>query len=234
MALWRFGRGWSDPEMRGYLDALRDRPVNFDDPPEAMTAANGWIIDGDSTVVGNEPEGPPVADGFYERARQAIVNYDFSDPAIVVAHFDPEAPLAGRDMLLELKVLGLHYLCGCRVTGVREEEENGVTMFGFRYDTLEGHIERGFEWFLLSKDQATGEIDFRIEAHWKPGTFPNWWSRVGFLTVGRSMRSLWRHRAPDRIRELAHKAATAPVAAPGELAHRGDSTPARTDPPTGL
>ena len=28
----------------------------------------------------------------------------------------------------------------------------------FRYDTLEGHIERGYEWFLLTKDHATGGI----------------------------------------------------------------------------
>jgi len=122
MALFRFGRGWSDREMRGYLDALKDRTVNFDTPMEEMTAANGWTIDGSEDEIGTEPEGPPLPDGVFARAKQAIINYDFSDPSIVVGHFDPETNPVGRDMLLELKVLGFRFLCGVRVHSVRDEE----------------------------------------------------------------------------------------------------------------
>jgi hypothetical protein len=99
---------------------------------------------------------------------------------------------------------------------------------GFRYDTLEGHIERGFEWFLLTKEHATGEVRFKIEAHWQLGQFPNWWSRLGFRLIGEHYRTLWRHRAPERLRELAEQPARKPVAAPGDLAHRGDVTPQRS------
>ena len=35
--------------------------------------------------------------------------------------------------LLEIQVLGLHYLCPALVTQVRSEDK---TVFGFRYDTL--------------------------------------------------------------------------------------------------
>jgi len=228
---WRFGRGWSEAEMKAFLAALKDRPVNFDDPPEAMTVDRGWTVDGDTASLGTEPEGPPLIDGFFARARQAIINYDFSDPRIVVGHFDPEAPLNGRDMLLELRVLGFRFLGGVRVMDVREVVEHDTTLFGFRYDTLAGHIERGFEWFLLTKDHETGDIHFRIEAHWRLGDFPSWWSRLGFVVLGETYRRLWRHRAPERLRRLAHQpAATKPIAAPGALAHRGDETPRRTDP----
>lgn len=234
MALWRFGRGWSDAELRAYLRALRERPVNFDEAPESMTVENGWTVDGDRASLGREPEGPPPPDGLYARARQAIVNYDFSDPRIVVGHFDPEAPLEGRDMLLEIKVLGFRFLNGVRVREVREEVEHDTTLFGFRYDTLEGHIERGFEWFLLTKDHATGDVHFRIEAHWRLGDFPGWWSRLGFLLIGEHFRTLWRHRAPERLRRLAHQPVAEPIAsAPGELAHRGDESPRRTDAEVG-
>jgi uncharacterized protein (UPF0548 family) len=233
MALWRFGRGWSESEMKAYLAELADRPVNFSDPIETMTAEHGWTIDGDRASLGTEPEGPPQPDGFYTRARQAIVNYDFSDPSIVVGHFDPEADLLGRDMLLEIKVLGFRFLNGVRVMDIREEVEHDTTLFGFRYDTLEGHIERGFEWFLLTKDHATGDIHFRIEAHWRPGDFPSWWSRLGFLLFGDAFRRLWRHRAPERLRRLAHQPSAKPLAAPGKLAHRGDETPRRTEPEPG-
>jgi uncharacterized protein (UPF0548 family) len=231
MALWRFGRGWSEAEMKAYLAELKGRRVNFDDPPETMTPEQGWTVDGDRASLGTELPGPPESDGFFARARQAIINYDFSDPRIVVGHYDPLAPLVGRDMLLEIKILGFRFLNGVRVMQSRDEVEHGVTYFGFRYDTLEGHIERGFEWFLLTKDHETGDIHFRIEAHWRLGDFPNWWSRLGFFLIGDPCRRLWRHRAPARLRKLAHQPLAKPVAAaPGALAHRGDETPRRTDP----
>jgi len=229
MALMRFGRGWSDRELRRYLEALKGRPVNFDVPVDRMTVANGWTIDGSEDEIGSEPKGPPLSDGVFARARQAIINYDFSDPSIVVGHFDSAAGPAGRDMLLEFKVLGFRFLCGVRVHSVRDDYDGNTSYFGFRYDTLEGHIERGFEWFLLTKDHATGGIHFKIQTHWQPGQFPNWWSKIGFLLIGEHYRSLWRRRAPERLRRVAHQPVAAPAAAPGELAHRGDERPTRTE-----
>lgn len=228
MALWRFGSGWSENTMRSYLNALEDRPVNFDCPPEEMIPANGWTVDGSEDEIATEPEGPPIADGPFERAKQAIINYDFSDPSIVVGHFDPDTPVVGRNMLLELKVLGFRFLCGVRVQGMRDDLEAGTSYFGFRYDTLEGHVERGYEWFLLTKDHATGGIHFKIEAHWRMGQFPNAWSKAGFVLIGEHYRSVWRRRAPDRLRRVARQPRTTPIAAPGELAHRGSEEPERT------
>ncbi len=216
--------------MKANLADLAHRTVNFDVPPAQMTAENGWTVDGAEAPIGTEPPGPPVEDGFYARAKQALINYDFSDPSIVVGHFDPNVPFVGRDMLLEMKVLGFRFLGGVRVHGVREESDDGGTTFGFRYDTLQGHIERGFEWFLLTKDHATGSIDFAIEAHWCMGDFPNLWSKVGFKLLGERYRELWRRRAPERLRLLADQPVEKPVATPGQLAHRGDQTPRRTEP----
>jgi len=230
MARWRWGWGWSEAALQAYLEELKGRRVNFNTDPATMTRENGWTVDGTDQVIGHEPPGPPLPDGVFHRAREGVIHYDFSDPRIVVGHFDPRAPLVGRNMLLEIKVLGLHFLNGCRVHSVREENDSARTLFGYRYDTLEGHIEQGFEWFLLTKERATGEIRFQIEAHWRLGQFPNWWSRLGFLLIGEHCRALWRRRAPERLRELAHQPAQQPVAAPGELAHRGDAEPRRTSP----
>ena len=233
MALWRFGKGWREEAMQAYLAELRGRSVNFDVPVAEMTAERGWTVDGSDECLGAEPPGPPQPDGLFARARQAVAHYDFSDPRIVEGHFDPRVPLPGRDMLLEMKVLGFRFLGGVRVHSVRDEADGTGSRFGFRYDTLEGHIERGYEWFLLTKDHRTGEVRFQIEAHWRPGDFPNWWSALGFRLFGEHFRRAWRWRAPRRLRELAHKPATAPVAEPGELAHRGDESPQRTSPARG-
>jgi len=229
MALFRFGRGWSEAEMRGYLAALKDRPVNFDTPIAEMTTSAGWTVDESDDEIGAESPGPPVSDGMFERSKHAIINYDFSDPSIVVGHFDPAVPPVGRDMLLELKVLGFRFLCGVRLHSLREEHYADASYFGFRYDTLEGHVERGYEWFLLTKDHETGRVHFQIEAHWRIGQFPNLWSKVGFYLIGEHYRSLWRRRAPERLRRVAHQAIASPIAPSGGLAHRGDETPVRTD-----
>jgi uncharacterized protein (UPF0548 family) len=203
---WRFGRGWSQPALRTALADLRHRPVSFTLPPEQMTAERGWTVDGDDQPIGREPPGPPLPDGVFARARQALIAYDFSDPRILVAHFDPRAPLLDRDMLLEVRVLVFRFLVGTRVRAVRVESDDHRSTFGFRYDTLEGHVETGYEWFVLSKNHHTGEVRLRIEAHWRPGRFPTWWSRLGFLLLGAPFRDLWRRRAIARLRRLSHLA----------------------------
>jgi uncharacterized protein (UPF0548 family) len=229
MTLWRFGRGWPESTLRQYLAEQRTRKVNFNLPPEQMTAENGWTVDGDDAPIGTEPPGPPQPGGLFERAKQALVNYEFSDPSIVVGHFDPNAPLEGRDMLLEIKVWGFRFLNGVRVQRVRDESDEHRTSFGFRYDTLEGHIEQGFEWFLLSKNHESGQIRFRIEAHWRLGEFPNWWTRIGFLLLGARYRKIWRRRAVARLRALAQHPTSARPTQPAPLAPGADAIPDPTN-----
>jgi uncharacterized protein (UPF0548 family) len=203
MIEWRLGRGWSDDELETRLAQVRRLDRNFDVPLEEMTVANGWNEYYSEAVVGQEPPGPPLADGPFERGKAAVEGYLFSDPGIVIGHFDRQEPLLGRPMILELRALrALHFITGVVVGAVRFDEEEDVTVFGFRYDTLEGHIERGNEWFLVTKDHTTGEIRFRIQAAWLPGDFPNWWSRLGFHVFGPSHQRKWHHRAHALLAQL--------------------------------
>lgn len=207
MSEWRFLRGWTESELRSFLAGLREREVNFDTRPEEMTVERGWTVDGDDQPIWFEPSGPPLEDGPFQRARRALIDYDFSDPTIVKAYFDRRAPLDGRDMLLEFKVLGFRFLNGVRVRRVRETSDEHRSSFSYRYDTLAGHIEQGYEWFLLSKNHQTGMIRFRIEAHWQMGDFPTWWSRLGFRLLGKRYRERWRRRAVRRLRLLVQQTA---------------------------
>jgi uncharacterized protein (UPF0548 family) len=218
MARWRFGRGWSEVELAQYLAEIAQRSINFSASPNEMTEAAGWKVDGSNDILGSEPPGPPVVDGLFERARPAVENYRFSDPRIVRGHFDPHSSLDGRNILLEIKLLGLHFLNGVRITGVRDDQSPEGAVFGFCYATLEGHIERGLEWFLLHKDYRSGCVTFTIQARWQMGDFPNWWSRLGFILVGQHVRKLWRRLAHRRL-EQAARAEQPPVPAPGKLSH---------------
>ena len=198
MADWRIGRGWTEAELEARLAGLAGRGVNFTERIESMEPAEGWGHYFSEAVVGFGPPGPPSEGGPFERGRAAVADYAFSDPRIVIGHYDPAEPLEGRRMLLEMRALRVfRYLSGTVVKAVRDETGDTKSVFGFRYDTLEGHIESGVEWFLLTKEHATGAIRFRIEAVWRPGQFPNWWSRLGFSVLGPHYQRRWHHRAHE-------------------------------------
>lgn len=221
MAEWRIGRGWTEAELAERLDNARSLERNVSDPPEEMTTATGWNQYYSEAVIAREPPGPPEQDGAFVRARRGVAHYEFSDPRIVTAHFAPGVPLQERHMLLEVRAFRvLHYLSGVVVGAVRSESTDDETVFGFRYDTLEGHIERGIEWFLLTKDHATGAIRFRIEAAWLPGQFPNWWSRLGFAVVGPLYQRIWHRRAHALLAQRARDPALRTVQhGDGRLVH---------------
>ncbi len=199
MADWRFLRRWSEEELAQGLERRRDLGFNYD-PAAPRPAEAGWRRFAAETPLARERPGPPEPGGAFERAWDAVERYQFSDPRIVVGHFDPAEPLEGRIMLLELRALGFRFLAGTRVTATRRESTSHQTVHGFRYDTLHGHVECGWEWFLLSKSHATGEVRFRIESEWRPGDFPNAWSRLGFRVLAPHYQRAWTRRAGQRLR----------------------------------
>jgi uncharacterized protein (UPF0548 family) len=203
MAEWRLFRGWTPGELRERLDRLPTLAKNFEGVEEDMTGDRGWRHYHSEAVVAIEPEG----DIMFGRARQAVATCQFSNPDIVVAHLDPNVPLLLRRLLLEIRLFGLHYLCPAVVSRVREESR----VYGFRYDTLDGHIEQGVEWFLLTKN-AQGEIRFRIEARWRRGDFPNWWSHLGFILLAERYQRRWHRDAHRRLSLLSHYGSLAPPA----------------------
>ena len=215
MAEWRLLRDWPSDALRVRVERLATARRNFEAEEDAMTGQQGWHHYHSEAVIARAP----AAGGgeYLERARVALANYRFSDPRTVIAHFDPAVPLLGRRLLLEIKVLGLHYLCPAVVSRVRDEPD----IYGFRYDTLEGHIERGVEWFLLTRNEQ-GEIRFRIEARWQLGDLPNWWSRVGFILLSGSYQRHWHRQAHERLSLLARYGSTArPRRDSAGLTHQG-------------
>ena len=216
---WRLGRGWSAIELERRLLALHQQPVTA--APE-----RGGARYHSQAMVFREPPGPPLDDGAFTRGCELVRRYEFSDPRIVTGHFDGTAELLGRPILLEIKVLGLRYLCGAVVGAVADRREANRSVFGFRYDTLASHIEAGTEWFLLTKDHASGEVHFRIEALWRAGRFPNWWSRAGFRVLARRYQRAWHRLAYVRLR-AALQARGLPALPRGDrLLHEGLPMPA--------
>lgn len=198
MAEWRFGRGWTQEELRARVEKAK-RLGGYREPEPRR-----WRRYHTETVIAVEEPGPPQPGGPFERACAAVERYTFSDTAIVRPHFDPTTPLEDRHVLLELQVrgFGLRYLTPVSVGAIRQERDEARTRFGYRVDTLPGHLERGSEWFLVEKRHDSGEVRFRIDAWWHAGDFPNAWSRVGFTFLAPLYQRLWHRRSQARLARL--------------------------------
>src|SRR3954453_15446741 len=106
------------------LAKLHGLELNFQlQPPERLTPERGWHADALRQQLPGEPPGPPVAGGSWEIARRLTEGYRMADPALVRAVWESDAPLLGRDMLLELRLyrlLSVH--AGVRVIHTWDDE----------------------------------------------------------------------------------------------------------------
>jgi uncharacterized protein (UPF0548 family) len=196
------------PQIRRRLADLAALPVNYD--PAALDLehpAADWNVDRRCQPLPAERPGEPAHEGSFEIAARLIRDYEFADPSIVRAFYDPGHPLEGRDMLLELRALGLvRVYVGVRVCEVYDEtrELNGrrARVFGWSYRTLEGHVEQGQMYWEVWKWLDTGEVQFRVHAISRPAPIANPIVRIGFWLLRGHERTAFLNNTDRRMREL--------------------------------
>jgi uncharacterized protein (UPF0548 family) len=173
-------------DLAAALDGLRRLSINYDeaDAPVPQHPGN-WHVDNPWTHIGREPAGPPVPGGAWEVACKLVKAYEFSDPRIVRAVYRPTDELLGRDMLLEARFLALRFYLGVRVTEIVDEIRDGQQIWGWGYQTLEGHLEQGKLVYEVIKDLQSGEIGLQIRAYSRRAPIPNRIVRLGFAVFGR-------------------------------------------------
>jgi uncharacterized protein (UPF0548 family) len=200
-------RTLSDPDARRVLDELHDKPLNFDLSERGrFTSENGWHVDDYRQPLPAEPPGPPVEGGSWEVARRLMSRYEFADPSTVRAVYHPDSPLGQRDMLLEIRFLGLRFYSGVRVGGVRDETSSvdgrEVRVWGWNYRTLSGHLEMGQMDYEVWKWLDTGEVEFRIHAFSRAAHIQNPFVRLGFRLFGRREQRRFARRACERMARM--------------------------------
>ncbi len=158
------------PKVRRLLADLPRRPPNFDPKVlEAFPREPGWQITDVRQQLPSERPGDPIDGGSWQIARQLMRGYEFADPSIVRAFYDPDVELKHRNMVLELRAFGVFRLyVGVRVSAVydRLQEVDGrqVRVWGWSYRTLQGHIEMGQMAWEVWKWLDSGEVEFRVHA----------------------------------------------------------------------
>ncbi len=190
------------------LAQLRHRPVNYDPAraPQDGRPDGHWHVDSGDAVIGREPPGPPAAGGPWETACQLVRQYEFAEPRILRAVYRAQDPLPGRDMLLEGRFFGLRFYLGVRITGVIDETRPGDAgperVWGWSYQTLQGHLEQGRLSYEVIKNTDTGAVIFRFTGYSRRAPIPSPLIRWGFRLFGRWTQQRFYHAIQQRMRLL--------------------------------
>lgn len=197
---------WKQYESR--LNQLREAQLNYDlSQSENFTKVNGWNVDDYRTALPPESPGDPTKGGSWELAKAVLYNYEFPDPDLIEGIFIPDDPLDKRVMVLKAKFLFFSFYFGVRIARVvdeyREEEGRGkAKVWGYSYQTLEGHWEMGEILFEVWKFLQSGEVEFRIHAYSKTGIIPNPFYRLGFRFFGRTLQIRFSQQALKRVNQF--------------------------------
>jgi uncharacterized protein (UPF0548 family) len=186
------------------LGQLHHRQINYDPAlaPQDGRADGHWHVDSGDIVIGREPPGPPVPGGPWETGCALVREYEFAEPRILRAVYRRGSGLAGRDMLLEGRFFGLRFHLGVRVTGVIDETRDTERVWGWSYQTLEGHLEQGRLSYEVIKQLDTGRVLFRVSGYSRMAPIPNPVVRLGFQLFGRWTQQRFYRAVQLRLRRL--------------------------------
>lgn len=115
--------------------------------------------------------------------------YEFADARILRAVYRGGDELIGRNMLLEGRFFGLRFYLGVRITGVIDETRDTrggqEQVWGWCYQTLQGHLEQGRLSYEVIKNLGTGQVAFRVAGYSRQAPITNPVIRLGFRLFGR-------------------------------------------------
>ena len=120
--------------------------------------------------------------------------------------YRPGDDLLGRDMLLEGRFCGCGSTSGCGSPAVIDETREGgrgtERVWGWSYQTLQGHLEQGRLSYEVIKNLATGQVRFRVFGYSRPAPMRSPVVRLGFALFGRWTQRRFYRSVQRRLRGL--------------------------------
>ncbi|SCK07398.1 DUF1990 family protein [Streptomyces sp. WMMB 322] len=210
------------------LRALEGLDVNYRRAPTAGRSpapGTGWFIDSLARSLPAEPPGAPTPGGTWETACRLVRDYRFAEPRILRSLFRADAPLPGRDMLLEARFCGLRFDMGVRVGSVTDETlgtgKRARRVWGWSYRTLQGHLEQGELHYQVVKHLHTGEVSFVITGYSRRAPVRNPVISLGFALFGRRTQRRFYRLSAARLDRLVRQELRG-VPAPANESHPAD------------
>lgn len=193
----RLLRSISSPAV---LTSLRDRQINYD---MGEVRRPHWNFDLHRYRLGTEPPGPPVDGGLWHAACRLVRDYEFTPPEVLRAAYFHRAPLLGRDLLLEGRFAFMRFLMGVRITELLDRTRDGQQVWGWSYETLEGHLERGRVDYEVFKDLDSGVVEFVARSYSQMNPHLALVFRLGWAIFGRRKQLRFYRRIGERLQALA-------------------------------
>lgn len=188
------------------LGELRCLDVNY---TPGRTNGRAWHHDRVTRALPSEPPGDPVPGGSWEIACALVRDYEFADPRIIRGYWAPHPGRgpAGRDMLLEGRFVVLRFLMGVRVDTEIDETRTATDgapcrVWGWSYQTLGQHLERGRLVYEVEKNLANGEVSMVITGVSRGARIDNLVVRAGFRVFGRFMQRRFYRGCGRRLERL--------------------------------
>ena len=182
------------------LAGLRTREINYD-PGEVSPA--DWHFDVHRSLVGRERPGPPEPHAVWATACELVRDYEFTPPELIRAVYHRRDPLLGRNLLLEGRFSVLRFYMGVRITVLIDETRHQrERVWGWSYQTLDHHLERGKVTYEVVKHLDTGEVEFVASCHSQRSPAVGPILRLGWRLFGRRAQLRFYHRCGQRLRDL--------------------------------
>ena len=200
-------RLFSAPDVERALDRLRGLDLNFD-PTDlaALRRDAAWHVDRYRRELPPERSGEPEEGGSWSVARHLSMEYEFVDPHLVHAYFDPGEAFEHRTLLLDIRFWGLRIYSGVRIGGIdegtRSEGGRSARVSAWNYRTLAGHFEKGQIDYEVWKWLDTGEVEFRIDAVSQAARGSHPLVDVGFRIFGRGRQRKFARNACEGMARL--------------------------------
>ncbi|MFD5828292.1 DUF1990 family protein [Lentzea sp. NPDC060358] len=211
--------------LHDVVTELRDRSVNYD---ESEVRAPTWHFDHHRFVLGTDPPGRPAEGSVWWRACREVAAYAFTPPGLLRAHYLRDDPLVGRNLLLVGRFALARFAMGVRITEAGSGEDGERCSWGWGYETLQGHLERGRVDYRVVKDLRTGVVTLEVDSHHQVNPRAHPVLRLGWALFGRRAQRRFYSAAGENLRRLAHQPeVTGPddeelVEVPRGIARRGE------------
>lgn len=181
------------------LASLHGRRLNYD---RTEVRRPDWDFDVHRSAIADEAPGAPAPGGPWEVACELVRDYEFIPPRLVRAVYDRRTPFLGRDLLLEGRFAGLRFVMGVRITSLIEESDGEQDVWGWGYETLQGHLERGEIVYRVIKHRDTGRVEFAVSSHSQADPQLEPILAAGWALFGRRTQLRFHREIGHRIRRL--------------------------------
>ncbi|MEU7478217.1 DUF1990 family protein [Lentzea sp. NPDC042327] len=189
--------------VREVVLGLREKSLNYD---PAEIRASAWHFDHHRFVLGQDPAGRPEEGSLWWHACRELGAYTFTPKKLLRAHYVPEEPLLGRNLLLVGRFAFARFLMGVRITETAFDEDGVRYSWGWSYETLQGHLERGRVDYRVVKHLESGVVTLEVNSYNQVNPRAHPLVRLGWAVFGRGAQHRFYTAVGANLRELSERA----------------------------